>query len=43
MSVHADADGALTYQFDAEGYPTRVDVSFPENPSDNWYILQTYE
>ena len=43
MSVHADADGALTYQFDAEGYPTRIDVSFPENPSDNWYILQTYE
>ena len=20
-----------------------IDVSFPENPSDNWYILQTYE
>lgn len=43
MSEHADADGALTYQFDAEGYPTRIDVSFPEDPSDNWYILQTYE
>ncbi len=35
MSEHADADGALTYQFDAEGYPTRIDVSFPEDPSDN--------
>lgn len=43
MSVHEESDGNLNYTFDSEGYPTRIDVVFDGNPSDNWYITQEYE
>lgn len=43
MSVHEGGDGRLNYTFDNEGYPTRIDVIFDKNPSDNWYITQEYK
>ena len=40
---HEGEDGNLSYTFDSDGYPTRIDVSYPEYPSDNWYVTQKYE
>lgn len=43
MTVHKESDGNLAYMFDKEGYPIQINVTFDEDPSDNWSIIQKYE
>lgn len=43
MAQHTSGDGDFAYTLDADGYATRLDVSYENDPSGGWYVLMTYE